>query len=638
MSSGFPAASSDPAPDTGSRPRRRSPLPRSRSVYEWTALALVGLSAILGPWLFGGVRLWSVGPLSFLVFSGTALYLLRPLLFARAETVRWPPAMTGLVAFLAYGALMIPRAAVPYDAAVEMAQYASYVAAFLVWVGLSGEQGRWRWLLALLLLTATFMAWYSIIQHAHESRMVLNLERPEQYGMRASGAYFCPNHFANLLALLIPMAVALALLPAAGFPLRLLSGYAVLVMLPPLYLSGSRSAWLGVIAGVTTTIALLGLRRSAGRAVALLVVTPVLLAGLGAAVWAFSPMMQERVADALQGNVRLNLWRDTLAMIADNPLLGFGPASYLWVYPHYWHHLAIYINPQFAHNDYLHLVAEFGLLGAGLLLGALGYAVVRMIAILRGGESERGALLIAGFLGACATCAVHACFDYNFHLYGNVQMLAALGGITAASLYAGGHLEPPRWIERVPGRGALLVLVPLLLALFTARAVATYAYALRGDFLREEMRLDEAAGQYRRAIRIHPGHPAAHRGLGEALSLQAFWNLDRETKRAQIEEAMTALQRARELNPRDTAVVFGIGRLHNLRGESERALETFRQLVELTPHHRDYWVELGLQLRGMGRDAEALEVFEKARAMGGSEQIDLNIQFLRARLAAPPKS
>lgn len=637
MSSGYPAAFSEHPSAGGRQPsgrRRRSSLPLSRSIYEWVALLLAATGPVLGTWLFGGVRLWSVGPLMLFSFVASALYLLRPVLFSTIEPLRWPPGFLAFWIFLLYGACRISAAPSTMDATVEILRLSSYLLAFWVWAGLSAEQGRWRWLLALLLLAISVMAWYAIIQHAHGARGVLNLIRPEQYGMRASGAYFCPNHFANLLAISVPLGLALALMPAAGVPLRLLSAYTVLVALYPLYLTASRSAWLGVAAGLTVCLGLLSLRRGVGRALLALILTPLFFAGVGVVGWMTSPLVHARVEDALKGNIRISLWRDTLAMIADHPWLGYGPGSFRWVYTRYWHHLGQYLDPEFAHNDFLQLVAEYGAVGALLLLGGLTYVLVRLVRQIRSGDAERGVYLIAGFVGACAAAAVHACFDYNFHLHGNVSVLVAFGGVTAAILHSGGHFNSPRWVEPLGRHTAWLALLPLLLALVASRSIASYAFALRGDFSQAALRYDAAARDYKKAIRILPSNGAAHRALGFLRSAESYWNRDPDSLRVQVDEGLAAFARAREINPLDLDSAFGMSHMRVRINEPEKAVSIMQELVRLAPHHRDYWVELGLQLRSLRRYEEALAAFERAQAYGNTEQIALNLQFLRRRLAA----
>jgi hypothetical protein len=278
MSSASPAAYSDPASGMPLSPvRRRSrtrhaSLSTGQSVYDWLVLILVALAPWLGVWLFGAVRWWSIGPLMGLIFLATVLCALRYGFERDGLTRRFPPGFMALAVFVFYAFLLIPRAAVPYDAHMECLKLASLWCAYGVWSELSGWQGRWRWLVAAFLLVVTVMAWYAIIQHMQGSRDVLNLIRPKDYAMRASGAYFCPNHFANLLDMTVPFALAIAASPAAGLPLRLLAGYSVLVALPPLYLTQSRSGWIGMLLGSVTVIALLGLRRSVRRFLLLLLV------------------------------------------------------------------------------------------------------------------------------------------------------------------------------------------------------------------------------------------------------------------------------------------------------------------------------------------------------------------------------
>lgn len=642
MSSASPAVFSDSGRDPDrSAHRRRSrrkhtPANARQSVYEWTILALAALAPLLGVWLFGGVRLWSIGPLMSAVFLATVLAALRFLRLPRERAaVHVPPGFFPLACFVAYGFLLVPWAAVPYDALVEALKVSSFLCAYWVWFQLSGSHGRWRWLVALFLIVVSAMAWYAIIQNAQHARGVLNLIRPMDYGMRASGAYFCPNHFANLLNLTIPFAFAVAAAPAAGLPLRLLAGYTVLVSLSPLYLTQSRSGWIGVLVGLAVTISLLGLRRSFRRFLRLLIAAPLVLGLVGVMVWMVSPMVQDRIAQALEGNIRLQLWHDTWLMISQRPWFGWGPYAYRWVYPHFWQYMTTYLDPQYAHNDYLHTWAEYGLVGLALLVGAILWAAIRLARLIRVSEPDRSACLIAGLLGSLAATAAHAAFDYNFHIYGNVQVLVLLAGVVTAVVYAS-NPEPVQpkypWLPRAV---AVAALIPLLLLGLSIRAVATYGYALRGDFAREVFRMEDAQADYEKALRIHPGYWSAHLGLGHTWGAQAFWNRDEEVRRDQLERAHAAYARSRELNPWDTDALFGISRLYNVQGQPERALETLQKVIDQVPHHREFLNQLGLQLRRMGRDQEALETFQRARTYGPTEIADRNIESLTRKLNPP---
>ena len=87
------------------------------------------------------------------------------------------------------------------------------------------------------------------------------------------------------------------------------------------------------------------------------------------------------------------------------------------------------------------------------------------------------------------------------------------------------------------------------------------------------------------------------------------------------------------------AVISGTkapGRAANARGDPETALEHFRRAAAYQPRHVFYREQLGVQLRQMGRDREALEVFRRNVAEGVASDVSiLNVRALE-RLSARP--
>jgi len=619
------------------------PISVRRSVYDWTVIILLLAASTVGPFLFGAVRLWSICPLMLLVFLAGLMFFARPLVAADLRRLQPPPGAWLWFLFLAYGLVTIPRSASPFDATVEMLKMGSYVVAYWAWAELGSQHRRWRILLAVPIFAVTLIAWYAVIQHAHGSRMVLNLERPEVYEMRASGTYFCPNHFAALLETVMPLCLALLCMSAAEVPLRLLAGYALALFLPVMFLTQSRSGWIGTIVGLSVTALLMALRKSRKVFLGLLVAIPLLTAAVGFGVWTFSPTARERLQGALLSSpdpavrARLDLWKDTIPMIRAAPWLGHGGGTYVWAYPQFKSHPAQFLF-NYAHNEYLHFAADYGVVGLGLfaLFGA--GAIWVFLRVVWKASRDRDAFLAAGVLGAVAAQLAHACFDFNLHIFSNNHLLMLAAGTAAATLHAAGDLKPrsikaPKHI--LVWGGAALVCA--WLAVVTVRVFLSYGFHLLGEQKREQFEMDAAMRLYRRAAAMHGRNWRPYMGMGHVRQSQGFWSLIPEERRRLSEEAVGFYQEAIRRNALDMEAVFGLSKAWNALGEQERALECLRRTVEVEKQHQFYVTHLGLQLRKMGRHEEALRVFEDAAARNWlSPAIDINIRYLREKLAPPP--
>lgn len=451
------------------RRRRRHAVPISvrRSVFDWVAISLLLLPSLVGIYLFGAVRLWSICPLMFALSIGLVLFFLRPFFGADLRQIQVPPGGVLWLLALAYVAVMIPRGSVPYDGRIEMLKIASYIGAYWAWSELAAHYKRWRILLGLLVFAVTMIAWYAIIQESHGTRMVLNLERPEAYGMRASGTYFCPNHFAHLLEIVIPLCFALMLLPSAGVPLRLLAGYGLVLSLPVLFLTQSRSGWMGAVAGLCVTACLVGARKGRKAFLFTVLIAPLVVAAVGAGLWFFSNVFRGRILDAIHGNIRLLIWQDTLTLIQEKPWLGWGAGAYQWVFPR----VRTIIDQMlfnYAHNEYLHFWVDYGAIGLVLFALVVLIACGKLLRALFKAERDRDAYLVAGLFGCLAASFVHAAFDFNLHIFSNSHAIVLIAGVTVACLYSSGYWKPrplkaPAWILSYGG-GALAA---LLLALGT---------------------------------------------------------------------------------------------------------------------------------------------------------------------------
>ncbi len=180
------------------------------------------------------------------------------------------------------------------------------------------------------------------------------------------------NSAAGYLNLVLPLLAAVALYERRVL-FRLGSGLALVLGVSALLLSQSRGGW----AAALVCLALVLMR----FAPALLRLPTFLLTAVVAAVLIFlTPLTATRlqgVSSAVTES-RFALWGAAAALFKSSPVLGVGYGSYQVRYPEYFQVDFYFGTPTLqAHNLYLQILAETGLIGFLLLLAVIATGVVR---------------------------------------------------------------------------------------------------------------------------------------------------------------------------------------------------------------------------------------------------------------------
>ena len=615
-------------------------------IYGFVALLLLLWPASGGMYLLGSTRVWgwSIGLVA--AFAGCALVFLRPLLFP-SDGYEWriPLPWLGMLAATACVGATMPRALVADAARWEGLKWLCLCMAALAWSQCGGKGEQWKFFVFLLLLALSVECFYAISKHIDHSRMVLWMERPAQYAMRTSGTYLCPNHLANVLAMGMPLAVLLLVSGASGAPLRLMAVYYLAVAAPVVYWTQSRSGWGGMLVGVSAAVLLAAWRKSAKMLAVALVALPLVAGALGYGAWKALPAVRERIGAVLEdpvkaGGIRAKMWADVPAMVRDRPG-GFGGGSFLWAYPPYREHTDQVLTYDYLHNDPLQTLVEYGWAGlavaTGLYLWALGLFAVRAVRA----RDEAAALLDMAAAGALAASALHSLFDFNFHIFPNPHVLVLLCGL---ALGRSAGREGTGWTVRGRWSGAVLSVVAVAACLaglwWSLAGGKSYWWTLKGDAAAAESEYAKAEDAYRRAIRWNPRNWQPWLGLGNLKSTQGFWyrapdaEAQAQGRRALADAAREAYTEAARLNPGDMNVEYGLARAENAAGNPEAALEHCRRAAAYQHKHVFYREQLGLQLKLMGREDEALEVFRQNIADGvGWETSHLNVRILERKAA-----
>ena len=377
----------------------------------------------------------------------------------------------------------------------------------------------------------------------------------------------------------------------------------------------ARSAWLAVALELLV-VGILGARLargSLGRAkagvAAAAVALLLLLVSLGPqGVRSPGAQLQELAAPAKARSaiVRLEVWRDTLAMIRARPLLGVGLGNHEVVYPA--HTQTVMTDPvsgaplqvDQAHNDYLQIAAELGLVGLGLLAWTLmRTARVAAVLVLRA-EPEAAAPALAA-LGGLAGLGVDAFFSFPLHRAIPPLIAAAYLGLLAAPVGAAVESGGPVPRRRLGVAAAALALLALLF--WSERRLRADHHVLR--MLRADLGADWAGV-------IAEGDAARRANPFQTLGL--FRVASAHLRRGEPVEAGAALERIVADYPYHVGALgnLGIARLDS--GDLAGARECFTRVLALAPNDGLARFSLGQVFERMGCAARAREELQKAVA------------------------
>ncbi|HEY0581458.1 MAG TPA: O-antigen ligase family protein, partial [Chloroflexota bacterium] len=355
--------------------------------------------------------------------------------------VRPGAVVAATLAMIALALLSIGYANDKSSAIKESLKWLELLLALVIVVDLAREPHASRWVIGAMLVAGATEAAYGAFQFVTDSGPATFAL---QGALRAFGHFDQPNPFAGYLATMLPLGVCMALCRANPLGFRRLAGGAAIVLTLGIGLSQSRGAWLGgAVAGLCLLLAW------SARTRRLLI--PISLGGVLAVVLAVSGVLPASILDRLSQAVeyfgvfdvrtvevtsenwavveRMAHWQAGWYMFLDHPWLGVGAGNYSDAYATYfvgsWREALGH-----AHNYYLNMLAELGLIGGGALLLLLGIVFKQLGGPLVRSEAQRDSFaraMLAGVLGGLIVFCVHNLFDNLFVHSVNIQIGVLLG-------------------------------------------------------------------------------------------------------------------------------------------------------------------------------------------------------------------
>lgn len=415
----------------------------------------------------GAVEPWSLAVFSLIVVALAALWMIKGVIDRRL-VISAPSTAAPLAALLLVGLLQSvaitdqsgKRFAISLDTEATRLTLevllGIFIALLIASSFMTGAE-KLSWLRNFLILFGLALAVFGLIQHFTWNGKYYWVIEPSVPPTSPFGPFVNHNHFAGYMELILPLPVALILTRAVRGELALLYGFAGVIMGIANIMSLSRGGMISMVAGLMF-VAALGFRsgkdarygesrsyptkRLAGGV--RIWAAAVILLTIGAGVWwvGADPVIRRVEKSELTLNAQSQdprkesffesrgwIWSDAVAIIRDNWVTGAGLGAFQTAYPIYSKNDGSVVVGQ-AHNDYLQIVADCGVLGAVMVLWFI---------FLVGRDTQRAlrhrdpvmAGTALGAAGGIFALLVHSLFDFNLQLPSNALLFLVLSSVVS---------------------------------------------------------------------------------------------------------------------------------------------------------------------------------------------------------------
>jgi O-antigen ligase len=564
--------------------------------FEILAVALVASALVLIQILIGGTRLIFSLP-SYAILAAAALLTL---LLVREPKAR--PAQICLISSVIFFGYILLRAVFSPMAYTARPDIYSVIGGLVVYwfIALVCTSAKSRsWIVIALLGLALVHVLIGVIQFRDgKNFMLIDFLQRVDYGRRASGFYVCPNHLAGALEVIGIFGTSLVCW--SRFPIwgKLLIGYATGVCYIGVLLTGSRGGYASAMMSllVFAVLSLLILRRAGTRlfwSIGGIGVLVALIFGGGALLLIKkSDYLADRTHNALStAPVRLDLWHAAIEEWKTAPLLGTGSGTYLY-YGRMFRTERMQQDPVEAHNDYLHLLAEYGAVGGALFLFFLlphlrnGYREFQRLGpkriVVSNQLTSNSLALNLAALSAIAAYILHSFVDFNLHIPANVLLMAFAFGILANAGVAREAKESGAPMSILAWR-AILILTGAFLGVESFRLLPGEYFAERARSAQRDNHSEGAIRFAMRGLETEKQNPFLYQYLASAKLTLCDSAPDTFEKTPCYEDGLAALQKARDLAPWDRTFLVPLALTYDALGRYSEAEWIFHEAQHWDP-------------------------------------------------------
>lgn len=593
---------------------------------RYVLVALIAGAFIVLQLLIGGTRL----AFSLPAYGLLALAAVLSLFSARKAEIPTAGCLVGTLLFFAYVIIRQVTSPVEYLARNDLLLVIACLLVYLL-VSFQLTASKYRaWLIAILLGMAAVHTGVAVLQFFTGREITFfNFIEPVEYGTRATGLYICPNHLAGFLEVIVLFGLAIVLWSRRPLWMKLLAGYVVLMSIGGLVLTASRGGYISLAVGllVFAVLSLAALRKARPErfwpATTAITIMGILAVGLMAVFFLNQPSLHRRSLTVPEDfQARFSLWQAAVRQFEVNPVIGTGSGTYHY-YGQKFRDPAVATYAEYAHNDYLQFLAEFGIIGTILLLIFLGAhlrAGWQSVALLAGERrhstqqlcSDRLALTI-GALSAVAAFLVHSAIDFNLHIPANALLIAFAFGVLAHP----GITQDSVQTKLTPVLPIARFALPALAIWMATIGLRTWPAEWYGEMARvafREQKFTNTIHFAEKALAWDKTNPFLWLYLGQAHAEIANTSQG-VTQTNSWQAAVDAFSRGLPLFPQERWLLLGLGEALDALGRFSEAEHCFQTALHWDPASAEIRALYGIHLRTAGRRSDAEEQFKKSLAL-----------------------
>lgn len=501
----------------------------------------------------------------------------------------------------------------------------SYIFIFYVALNFVKQKQQLNLVVYALLLSSFLISFYGVFQHFGYDFISWSSQKMDI--SRSFSTYGNPVFLGAFLSLTLPIILGVFFETEKKL-IHIFSAVTLVIVLSSLVFSFTRAAWIGALlaTGLFFLFSFKLIRHKKVRLLELVALSIVVIIIVALPIKSKTkdvPLrtVTQRVSEAAQvetGTVatRLYLWKTSLPMIRDNPILGFGPDTYKITYPQYkpidWVKNFERARSDKVHNDFLQVTISQGLISLLCYLWLLiAFMWISIKNLSR--QSMMFAAILAGLLGYVVQLqASFSVFSFAFLFWLFLGILVSIQQDESYALI----WKFKKTFSPVVKNSIYIILgfLFILVAITSIRPLLADAYAQKGWTYMKGGVYPQAITQFNKTVASNPSENRYRLFLARAYQR----NFELNKNQTDFKQAIKTLNQAEKLCPWEEDIYYFRGKLYQQTGETtsnlfmiDQAISDLDRVIELDPYDCEARFDLGILYANKKMYTEAIEQWKK---------------------------